>query len=54
MIPVSIAMTARLARRLRLLAAMQDKSRSQLVREIVEARLSSLEVDCQHLGDEAL
>jgi metal-responsive CopG/Arc/MetJ family transcriptional regulator len=36
MIPVSVSMPAGLARRIRVLAAKQDKSRSEFVREIME------------------
>lgn len=42
-IPISIAMPADMARRIRVLAAQEDKSRSQFVREVLERELCRVE-----------
>lgn len=46
-IPVSIAMPQTLARRIRVLAAQENKSRSQLVRDVLEELLHRLSEECK-------
>ena len=52
LIPVSIAMPIGLARRIRVLAAQQDRSRSQLVREMLENALIRTEDQGREVQDE--
>ena len=47
--PISIAMPETLARRIRVLAAQENKSRSQLVREVLEELLRRLSEECKEV-----
>lgn len=50
-VPVSIAMPFRLAQRLRVLAALENKSRSQFVRETLERALPPTDTNDQNQSD---